>query len=172
MHCGKALLGAGLSVVAVLLLTACGGVGRPTSPPPPSQGPTTTGPITGSATDKSQVVTPEELVTDLSDGQQETFRRWQGNGKELQIRGVVSVQIAPMVGTNKQLTAVQFTVPITNKKTGKKETYTLEFRLAKSLPLEDANISKYAVGKTVTLRGKLNSLSAGAVSVYDCELVE
>jgi hypothetical protein len=158
----------GLSVVAVIVMTACGKVTWQTAPPPSPSGTTTTGP--NPSPEKPQVITPEELVTNLSDGTPESFERW--SNKLLQVSGVVSGHMTSAMIGDKRFIGVDIKVPITEKKSGKKQDWTLSCFVAKPLQPGDPNIAKYDVGKTVTFRCTLSARSGKIISVKDCELVE
>jgi hypothetical protein len=160
----KILLAVALSVVVVVLAACSGRVGMPSAPP---ANPTNNGNPT---VEKPQVVALEELVSDLSDGQQASFDRW--SNKLLQIQGVINKRLTSSVVGDKRFIGFDIKVRTTDKKTSKKKEFMLSCFLATPLQPGDPKIAKFADGKTVTIRCRLSAQSGDITSVKDCELVE
>jgi hypothetical protein len=159
----KVVLAVALSAAAVVGFTACGGVryNPPTSPPgtgAPGGSPLPPGPPV--------VVPPEKLAEELEQDP-EAFTRW--NKKLLQVEGVVHEHTHPsnLAPGDRRIHGVVFRVAVTDKG-GAKVERRIYCDLENPVPRDDPRAAKLAVGKTVTVRGKLTSLSGRSLALGYC----
>ena len=165
MRCIKAFPAVALSAVIVVAFTACGGVrfNPPTSPPTsgnPSGSPLPAGPPV--------VVSPEKLAEELVDDKDfEAFTRW--TNKPLQVEGVIREHSVPsnLAPGDRRIHGVVFKVVVPDKR-GMKVERQIYCHLETPVPPEDPKAAKLAVGKTVTVRGKLTSQSGRFISLGYC----
>jgi hypothetical protein len=165
MRCIKAFSAVALSAVIVVVFTACGGVrfNPPTSTPTPGNpggSPLPAGPPV--------VVSPEKLAEELVDDKDPAaFSRW--TNKLLQVEGVVREHSVPsnLAPGDRRIHGVIFKVMVTDKRGAKVERQ-IVCHLETPVPPEDAKAARLAVGKTVTVRGKLTSQSGRFISLGYC----
>jgi hypothetical protein len=170
MRCIKAFPAVALSTAAAVLFTACGGGVRfnPLTSPPttasPGGSPQPAGPPV--------VVSPEKLAEELVDQKDfEAFTRW--TNKLLQVQGVISEHSIPsnLAPGDRRIHGVVFKVTVPDKQGAKVERH-IYCHLETPVPPEDPKAAKLAVGKTVTVRGKLTSQSGRFISLGYCTIVE
>ena len=165
----NALPAVALSAVIVITFTACGGVRINSTAPPlgtggPSGSPLPPGPPV--------VVSPEKLAEELVDDKDfEAFTRW--TNKPLQVEGVIREHSVPsnLAPGDRRIHGVVFKVVVPDKR-GMKVERQIYCHLETPVPPEDPKAAKLAVGKTVTVRGKLTSQSGRFISLGYCTLVE
>ena len=169
MRCIKAFPAVALSAVIVVAFTACGGVRyNPPTPQPTPGNPAGPNLPPGPPVVMSAEKLAEELIDDRTP---EAFTRW--NKKLLQVEGVIREHSVPsnLAPGDRRIHGVVFKVVVPDKR-GMKVERQIYCHLETPVPPEDPKAAKLAVGKTVTVRGKLTSQSGRFISLGYCTLVE
>jgi hypothetical protein len=110
------------------------------------------------------VVSPEKLGQDLTEDIMKNYFRY--FGKDLQIKGVINKRTEDKGA----IVRIDFQAPV-KLKDGKADDFVVFCGLKSSVPLKDPAAADLAVGKTVTIRGKLSAGGNGQATLHDCEVV-
>jgi len=111
------------------------------------------------------IVSPKKLAQDLADDINKNYPRY--FGKTLQIEGVVH-QRAENKGA---IVRIDFQAKIKDPKSGKPDDWIVFCGLKTPVPPTETLAGDLAVGKTVTIRGKLSGGGNGQATLYGCEIV-
>ena len=111
------------------------------------------------------VVSPEKLGQEFTDDITRNYPRYYTAGA-LQIKGVIHKRAED----KGMIVRIDFQVPV-KLKGDKKDDFVIFCGLKDKVSLEDKAAAALAVGKTVTIRGKLAAGGNGQATLYQCEIV-
>jgi hypothetical protein len=118
--------------------------------------------------DQAGVLKAEEFGKDLYEGERAAYERYLR--KDLQVQGVVHQQTAGAGGGS--VAEVAFQLEVKDKRTGVMKPFLIQCKFATPVPTGD-RAADLAVGKTITVRGKLGTVSYidRKAILNDCALV-
>ena len=111
------------------------------------------------------VVSPETLAQELTDDVVKNYPRYYKAGA-LQIKGVIHKRAED----KGMIVRIDFQVPV-KLKGDKKDDFVIFCGLKDKVSLKDKEAADLAVGKAVTIRGKLTAGGNGQATLYQCEIV-